>query len=198
MSSGGLSFSGIPFARLQEAWASPFPGNLLSQPSSPRYSSVPAPFKPPGSPPPHPPPFSSLSHPHQSWWAAELECSGEYYLNHCPPYRPWPTARSLPVPRGVVSPVSGFLSSSAMIPPRLLLCCPISWCLLVVCLFLGSLLHAYKRLGLLHSLAISCPSPHPRATRPCQRRSSRPDPPPLTPPPFPLYPIPISLGGPRS
>ena len=41
------------------------------------------------------------------------------------------TARSLPVPRGLVSPVSGLLYSSTVLAPHLLLCWPVSWCLLV-------------------------------------------------------------------
>ena len=55
VSSGILASYGRPFALWQEAWASPLPVSCPPQPSSPRYSYMPATFRPPGSSPLSPP-----------------------------------------------------------------------------------------------------------------------------------------------
>ena len=51
MSSGGLSSSGRPFPRLQEARASPLPGDCQLNFLFLYYLAVLAPFRPPGPPP---------------------------------------------------------------------------------------------------------------------------------------------------
>ena len=102
------------------------------------------------------------------------------------PCRPQPLARSLPVPKVAVPPVPGLLSSSAVLHLHPLLCRPVSWCLLVVCRLLVTLLRTDKRLGRIHSLAVARPIPRLQATRPCRRRSVHlPPPPPRLPSPSP-------------
>ena len=98
-----------------------------------------------------------------------------------PPCRPQPAAWYLSVPRRFVPPVTGLLSSSVVLPLHPLLCCPVSWCLLVFCRLMGALLRADKRPGHLHYLAVALPSSRPCATWPFRRLSGH-----LPPPPPPL------------
>ena len=116
--------------------------------------------------------------------------------NHIPrpcatrPCRSQSAAQSLPVPIRVVYLVPGLLSPSVVLPLHMLLFLPASWFLLVVFLLLGSLLRSGERPGHLHSLDITNHIPRPCATRPCRSCQAA-----WIPPPCPIDPIPVSLGG---
>ena len=62
-------------------------------------------------------------------------------------------------------------SSPSPFPPHLLMSSG------SCCLIMGTILRVYESPGRLHSLAISRPRPHPRATRSYRRRSAPPPPP---------------------
>ena len=106
-------------------------------------------------------------------------------------FKPLPEARSLPILRRFLFQVSFLLSSCTLCSLLTRSCADPSlgvfWWFVIV---IGFLLHANKRPGRLHSLAISHPIPHHWATWPFRRTS--PPPRPLPSPPCPFDPIPVS------
>ena len=75
-----------------------------------------------------------------------------------------------------MSPVPGILYSSSVLLTHLLLFRPVSWCIMVLCRLMGTLLRADERPGCPQSLAVAQPSSRLHANRSCRRHSVHPPP----------------------